>query len=31
VYNLDPARKIDPNMFKIDYTNYGSTGGSTGN
>jgi outer membrane lipoprotein-sorting protein len=22
VYNLDPAKKIDPGMFKIDYTDY---------
>ena len=26
VYNLDTTRKLDPNMFRIDYTNY-----STGN
>jgi len=23
VYNLDPSRKVDPGMFKIDFTNYG--------
>jgi outer membrane lipoprotein-sorting protein len=22
VYNLDPSRKIDPALFKIDYTRY---------
>jgi outer membrane lipoprotein-sorting protein len=22
VYNLDTTKKLDPNMFKIDYTNY---------
>jgi outer membrane lipoprotein-sorting protein len=23
VYNLDASKKLDPNMFKIDFTNYG--------
>ena len=23
VYNLDTSKKLDPNMFKIDFTNYG--------
>jgi outer membrane lipoprotein-sorting protein len=25
VYNLDASKKVDPNMFKIDFTNYPST------
>jgi outer membrane lipoprotein-sorting protein len=24
VYNLDTTKKLDPNMFRIDYTNYSS-------
>jgi outer membrane lipoprotein-sorting protein len=27
VYNLDSTKKLDPNMFKIDYTNYGTPPG----
>jgi len=22
VYNLDPSKKVDPGLFKIDFTNY---------
>jgi outer membrane lipoprotein-sorting protein len=25
IYNLDATKKLDPNMFKIDFTNYPST------
>jgi outer membrane lipoprotein-sorting protein len=27
VYNLDSSKKIDPNLFKIDFTNYGTPPG----
>jgi outer membrane lipoprotein-sorting protein len=27
VYNLDSSRKVDPNMFKIDFTNYSTPPG----
>ena len=27
VYNLDSSKKLDPNMFKIDFTNYGPSPG----
>jgi len=27
VYNLDPSRKVDPGLFKIDFTNYGTPPG----
>ena len=27
VYNLDSSKKLDPSMFKIDFTNYGQSPG----
>jgi outer membrane lipoprotein-sorting protein len=27
VYNLDSSRKVDPSMFKIDFTNYSTPPG----
>jgi outer membrane lipoprotein-sorting protein len=27
VYNLDSSKKLDPGMFKIDFTNYGPSPG----
>jgi outer membrane lipoprotein-sorting protein len=27
VYNLDPSKKVDPGLFKIDFTNYGTPPG----
>lgn len=27
VYNLDSSKKVDPNLFKIDFTNYGTPPG----
>jgi outer membrane lipoprotein-sorting protein len=27
VYNLDTSKKVDPGLFKIDFTNYGTPPG----